>query len=108
MCLGARFLPRQSLEKLFSVSIGSKFQLETDMSDPQIRNDNDDLEPLLTEIDDDEIESPDYFDKIKKRHFDAGVPVTYPVSDVRDNDYYIIEYPDGKKLTVHESELGKE
>ena len=77
------------------------------MVNPQIEND-DDFEPLLAKIDDDEIESPDYFDKIKRRHFDAGVPVTYPVSEDRDNEHYIIEYPDGRKVKVHESELGKE
>ena len=68
----------------------------------------DDDEPLLAEIDDDKIESSDYLDKIKKRHFAAGVEVTYPVSEDPDNEYYVTEYPDGRKVTLHESELGNE
>lgn len=65
-------------------------------------------EPLLLNIDDKDIEDPSYFESIKAEHFADGVPVVYAATDEPDNELYIIEHPDGRKVYVHESKLGQE
>jgi len=60
---------------------------------------------ILEEIDDDSIEDPSYFEKLKALHFADGVPITYEENDDPDCEYYITEYPDGRKVRQHVSEL---
>ena len=47
-------------------------------------------EPLLLNIDDDDIEAPGYLDRIKARHFAKGVPVIYAASEEPDNENNVI------------------
>ena len=63
---------------------------------------------ILEEIDDDSIEDPSYFEKLKALHFVNGVPITYPEGVESGSEYYITEYPDGRKVRQHISELGSE
>lgn len=63
-------------------------------------------EPLV-DIDDEVIESG-YLDEIKKDHFAAGIHITYAENPTDPNpEFYIREFPDGRKVRVHHSELGR-
>lgn len=60
---------------------------------------------ILEKIDDKDIEDQNYFEKLKKIHFADGVPIVYEENDDPDCEYYITEYPDGRKVRQHVSEL---
>ena len=55
-----------------------------------------------------ELEDPSYFEELKKIHFADGVPIVYEENDDPDCEYYITEYPDGRKIRQHVSELNSE
>ena len=57
---------------------------------------------------DEELEDPSYFEELKKIHFADGVPIVYEENDDPDCEYYITEYPDGRKIRQHVSELNSE
>ena len=60
---------------------------------------------ILEKIDDKDIEDQNYFEELKKIHFADGVPIVYEENDDPDCEYYITEYPDGRKVRQHVSEL---
>jgi len=48
------------------------------------------------------------FEKIKRDHFADGVEITYPEdSNDLDCEYFITEYPDGRKVRQHVNDLNK-
>ena len=55
-----------------------------------------------------ELEDPSYFEELKKIHFADGVPIVYSEDDDPDCEYYITEYPDGRKVRQHVSGLNSE
>ena len=61
----------------------------------------------LDEIDDEEF-AKDLHEKVKAKHFAAGVPICYQEDDDdMDCEWYILEYPDGTKKRVHVDDLDK-
>ncbi len=85
------------------------------MNDPEIKafdadDDFDDEGNVVTVLGltDEELEDPSYFEKLKALHFADGVPITYEENGDPDCEYYITEYPDGRKVRQHVSELNSE
>lgn len=71
-------------------------------------DDFDDENPMADlGVTDADIEDPSYFESIKSLHFASGVSVVYAASDDVDEEMYVIEYPDGRKVVSHVSDLWK-